>query len=86
MSKDGMVMSAEQMRDAQQTLDIAAFNGLVTVAILLKKRGLINDAELDDLHAAVTKPLTMPEVANNPLVQDAYRNLDSMFSALRGRR
>ncbi len=80
MERDGFVLSREQAIQAQQALDIASLNGILSIAIVLKKRGLLTRAEGESMHASITKPLSVPEVANNPLVQDAQQNLDNLFS------
>lgn len=79
---DKVMLTDEQMRDAQQALHIGAMNGIMSLAILLKKQGLMTDADAKALHGHMTKPLSQPEVANNPLAQDAQHKLDQLFAAL----
>lgn len=78
-------LTAQQMLEAQQALDIAAFNGILSLAIILRKRNLLTDAETKSLHDIMSKPLALPGNANNPIVQDAQHNLDQLFSLLIGR-
>ena len=73
-------LTAQQMLEAQQALDVAAFNGILSLAIVLKKRRLLTDIETRSLHDIMSRPLSLPGNADNPLVQDAQQNLDQLFS------
>ena len=73
-------LTAQQMLEAQQALDVAAFNGILSLAIVLRKRRLLTDIETKSLHDIMSKPLSLPGNADNPLVQDAQHNLDQLFS------
>ncbi|PWG01691.1 hypothetical protein [Sphingosinicella humi] len=75
-------LTAQQMLEAQQALDVAAFNGILSLAIILRKRNLLADAETKSLHDIMSKPLALPGNANNPVVQDAQQNLDQLFALL----
>lgn len=79
-------LSAQQLLEAQQALDVAAFNGILSLAIILRKRHLLTDTETERLHDIMSKPLSMPGNAGNPVVQDAQQNLDQLFAALAERR
>jgi len=79
-------LSAQQLLDAQQALDVAAFNGILSLAIVLRKRQLLTDGETEALHDIMSKPLSMPGNAGNPVVQDAQQNLDQLFAMLVERR
>jgi len=78
-------LTAQQMLEAQQALDVAAFNGILSLTIILRKRNLLTDAETESLHDIMSKPLALPGNANNPVVQDAQQNLDQLFALLIGR-
>ena len=78
-------LTAQQLLEAQQALDVAAFNGILSLAIILRKRNLLADAETESLHDIMSKPLALPGNANNPVVQDAQQNLDHLFALLIGR-
>ena len=78
-------LSAQQMLEAQEALDVAAFNGILSLAIILRKRKLLTDAETVRLHDIMSRPLALPGNANNPVVQDAQHNLDQLFALLIGR-
>ena len=79
-------LTAQQMLEAQQALDVAAFNGILSLAILLRKRKLLTDVETESLHDIMSKPLSMPGNADNPVVQNAQQNLDHLFALLVQRR
>jgi hypothetical protein len=79
-------LTAQQMLEAQQALDVAAFNGILSLAILLRKRKLLTDIETESLHDIMSRPLSMPGNADNPVVQDAQQNLDQLFALLVQRR
>jgi len=49
-------LSAQQLLDAQQALDVAAFNGILSLAIVLRKRKLLTDGETEALHDIMSKP------------------------------
>lgn len=75
-------LTAQQVLEAQQALDVAAFNGILSLAIILRQRGLLSAAETRSLHDIMSKPLALPGDANNPVVQDAQQNLDQLFALL----
>lgn len=79
-------LTAQQMLEAQQALDVAAFNGILSLAILLRKRELLTNAETKGLHDIMSKPLSLAGNADNPVVQDAQHNLDQLFALLVERR
>jgi hypothetical protein len=79
-------VSPQQLLEAQQALDVAAFNGILSLAIILRKRNLLTDRETEGLHDIMSKPLSMPGNAGNPVVQDAQQNLDQLFALLVGQR
>jgi hypothetical protein len=73
-------LTAQQMLEAQQALDVAAFNGILSLAFVLRKRKLLSDVETKNLHDIMSKPLSLPGHADNPVVQDAQQNLDQLFA------
>lgn len=85
MSEGEHDLTAQQMLEAQQALDVAAFNGILSLAIILRKRNFLTDAETEGLHDIMSKPLALPGNADNPVVQDAQQNLDQLFALLVGR-
>jgi hypothetical protein len=79
-------LTPQQLLEAQQALDVAAFNGILSLAIVLRKRNLLSDQETGRLHDIMSRPLSMPGNADNPVVQDAQQNLDQLFALLVQRR
>jgi len=79
-------LTAQQMLEAQQALDVAAFNGILSLAIVLRKRKLLTDGETKRLHDIMSKPLSLAGNADNPVVQDAQHNLDQLFALVVERR
>ena len=77
-----LALTKQQFAEAQQALDIAALNGIVFLAEILKKRGLLEAVEIQGLHETMTTPLSLPQNATNPAVQDAHHNLDLLFAVL----
>lgn len=75
-------LTAQQLLEAQQALDVAAFNGILSLAIVLRERNLLTGKETKCLHDIMSKPLSLPGNANNPVVQDAQQNLDQLFALL----
>ncbi|VXC95667.1 hypothetical protein [Sphingomonas sp. 8AM] len=75
-------LTAQQLLEAQQALDVAAFNGILSLAIVLRKRNLLTDVETEGLHDIMSKPLSLAGNADNPVVQDAQHNLDQLFALL----
>lgn len=51
-------LTAQQLLEAQQALDVAAFNGILSLAIVLRKRKLLTDAETKSLHDIMSKAAT----------------------------
>jgi hypothetical protein len=78
-------LTAQQMLEAQQALDVAAFNGILSLAIVLRKRDLLTANEAVSLHDIMSRPLALAGNANNPVVQDAQQNLDQLFALFIGR-
>ena len=79
-------LTAQQLLEAQEALDVAAVNEILSLAIVLRKRKLLTDAETKSLHDIMSKPLSLPGNADNPVVQDAQQNLDQLFALIVERR
>ena len=75
-------LTAQQILEAQQALDVAAFNGILSLAIVLRKRGLLTGLETKSLHDIMSRPLSLAGNADNTVVQDAQQNLDQLFALL----
>ena len=75
-------LTAQQMLEAQQALDVAAFNGILSLAIVLRKRKLLTDAESTSLHDIMSKPLSLDSKADKTVVQETQHNNDKLFELL----
>lgn len=75
-------ITAQQLLEAQQALDVAAFNGILSLAIILRRSNLLTDRETQGLHDMMSRPLSLPGNAGNPVVQDAQQNLDQLFAMI----
>lgn len=84
MTEREVHLTQEAYDAALSAMDISAINGLVGIAIVLKKRGLITANELKDLHDSMSKPLSLPINAGNPILQDAQSRMDDLFATLLG--
>lgn len=80
MTESGHDLTAQQVLEAQQALDVAALNGILSLAIVLRKRNLLTDGETKGLHDIMSRPLSLPGNADNPVVQNAQHNLDQLFA------
>jgi len=75
-------LTAQQVLEAQQALDVAAVNGILSLAIILRQRDLLTTEETKRLHDIMSRPLSLPGNADNPVVQNAQHNLDQLFALL----
>jgi len=69
-----------QLLEAREASDISAINGIVSLANILRSRGILSDAEASALHESMSLPLGMAKYAGNPAVQDIQLNLDRLFA------
>ena len=75
-------ITQEQALDAQQATDTAALNGIVYLTMLMRRHDLLAPGELEQLHAMMSKPLTLAGRADNPLVQVVQQHLDEQFATI----
>lgn len=68
--------------EAHEASDISAINGIVSLANILRKRGLLTDAEASALYESMSLPLGLPKYADNADVQDVQTNLDRLFAMI----
>lgn len=68
--------------DAHEASDVSAINGIVSLANILRKRGLLTDAETSAMYESMSLPLGLPKYAENPAVQDLQLNLDRLFALI----
>ncbi|HWV59201.1 MAG TPA: hypothetical protein VN034_00990 [Sphingopyxis sp.] len=68
--------------EAQEASDVSAINGILSLANILRKRGLLSDAEASAMYESMSLPLGLPKYAENPDVQDIQSNLDRLFAVV----
>ena len=67
---------------AHEASDVSAINGIVSLANILRKRGLLTDSEASAMYESMSLPLGLPRYAENPDVQDLQSNLDRLFAVV----
>jgi hypothetical protein len=72
----------QELIAAQAALDMSAINGIICLAIMLKKRGLMTLEEMSSMHESMSKPLALSSNANNSTVQSVQRVLDDLFATM----
>lgn len=72
--------------DAHDAADVSAINGIVCLANILRKRGLLTNEEASAMYESMSLPLGLPKYAQNPAVQDLQLNLDRLFAVVVGPR
>lgn len=77
---DGPDSAETDLIAALEASDVSAINGLVSLANILLKRGLLSQTEASALHESMSLPLGLPKYAGNPAVQDLQANLDRLFA------
>lgn len=73
---------AKNLVEAREASDVSAINGIVSLANILRKRGLLTDAEASAMYESMSLPLGLPKYAENPDVQDLQSNLDRLFAVV----
>lgn len=68
------------LAEANEASDVSAINGIVSLAHILRKRGVLTDAEASAIYESMSLPLGLPKYAENPAVQDIQLNLDRLFA------
>lgn len=79
---DASSLDAINLLEAHKASDISAINGIVSLANILRKQGLLNDAEASAVYESMSLPLGLPQYAENPHVQDIQANLDNLFAVV----
>jgi hypothetical protein len=67
---------------AREASDVSAINGIVSLANILLKRGILTDAEASAMYESMSLPLGLPKYAENPAVQDLQLILDRLFAVV----
>lgn len=69
-----------QLFAALEVSDIAAINGIASLANILRLRGLLSVTEASALHQSMSLPLGLPRHADNLAVQELQAHLDDLFA------
>jgi hypothetical protein len=67
---------------ALEASDVSAINGVVSLANILRLRGLLSDAEASAMYQSMSLPLGLARHAENSAVQDLQANLDRLFAVI----
>jgi hypothetical protein len=68
------------LMEALEASDVSAINGIVALANILHKRGLLSAAEASAMYQSMSLPLGLARHAENPAVQELQLNLDRLFA------
>lgn len=79
---DNPNLADKDLIEAHEASDVSAINGIVSLANILRKRGLLSDAEASAMYESMSLPLGLPKYAENPAVQDLQSNLDRLFAVV----
>lgn len=75
-------LTEQDLIEAHEASDVSAINGIVSLANILRKRGLLTDAETSAMYESMSLPLGLPKYAENPAVQELQLNLDRLFAVV----
>lgn len=75
-------LTEKYLIESHEAADVSAINGIVSLANILRKRGLLTDAETSAMHESMSLPLGLPKYAENPAVQELQLNLDRLFAVV----
>lgn len=71
-----------QLVEAHEASDVSAINGIVSLANIFRRRGLLTDLEASAMYESMSLPLGLAKYAENPAVQDLQLNLDRLFALI----
>ena len=66
--------------EALEASDVSAINGIVVLANILHRRGLLSAAEASAMYQSMSLPLGLARHAENPAAQELQLNLDRLFA------
>ncbi|MBU6393446.1 MAG: hypothetical protein KGQ75_02620 [Sphingomonadales bacterium] len=78
--KNNPGLDLPQLFAALEVSDIAAINGIASLANILRLRGLLSVTEASALHQSMSLPLGLPRHADNLAVQELQAHLDDLFA------
>lgn len=68
--------------EAHEASDVSAINGIVSLANILRMRGILTDEEASAMYESMSLPLGLPKYAGNPAVQELQLTLDRLFAVI----
>lgn len=71
-----------QLFAALEVSDIAAINGIASLANILRRNGLLSIADVSALLQSMSLPLSLPRHADNLAVQEIQLHLDQLFAQI----
>lgn len=74
--------SEKDLAEAQGASDVSAINGIVSIANILRKRGLLTDAKTSAIYESMSLPLGLAKYADNPAVQELQLDIDRLFAVV----
>ena len=72
----------KDLLESHQASVVCAINGIVSLANILRKAGVLTDADAAALYESMNLPLGLPRYAENQAVQDVQLNLDRLFAVI----
>jgi hypothetical protein len=75
-------LAEEHLIDAREAADVSAINGVVSLANILRRGGLLTNADASAIYESMSLPLGLPKYAGNPAVQELQLNLDQLFAVV----
>lgn len=82
--KDLPEIAEKSLIEAHEASDVSAINGIVSLANILLKRGILTDAEASAMYESMSLPLGLPKYADNAAVQELQLNIDRLFAVVVG--
>jgi len=73
---------AHELIAAQEASDVSAINGIVSLANILSKRGILSDGDTSAIYESMSLPLGLPKYADNLAVQELQLHLDQLFTVI----
>lgn len=72
----------QDLLDAREASGVAAINGIVCLANILRKQGILSDAHASAMHQSMSLPLGLPRHAGNAAVADLQSIIDLLFAVV----
>lgn len=79
---DHATFTEKERIEAHEAADVCAINGIISLANILRKRGVLDDAGASAMYESMSLPLGLPKYAENAIVQEIQLNLDQLFAVV----